>query len=272
VGRQTLGAAAQLSEERTPNRRSGRPIQESAIYGDTSTLTKIPIRECDGDNSLQLKKPRVLEKEFCRPVRVSRFFGALWRFGNDERRSTWHLTPLRFFRMVSQSRTSVQKACKKATSGIPPQTNYNSSSRERASAVCSTRDTTCPPSPTPPRSSPRRRASRPAPPRFAPRPPRAPPRAAPSWSAPRTRRRVRRADISPVVNPSGPRAREAALAAFARSRTGPSPRRDRSARVPPQAASARARRRPGPASGRFHRVVLFADGITFSNHAQVPSP
>ena len=83
----------------------------------------------------------------------------------------------------------------------------NSSSRERASAVCSTRDTTCPPSPTPPRSSPRRRASRPAPPRCAPRPPRAPPRAAPSWSAPRTRRRVRRADISPVVNPSGPRAR-----------------------------------------------------------------
>lgn len=74
-------------------------------------------------------------------------------------------------------------------------------SRERASAVCSTRDTTCPPSPTPPRSSPRRRASRPAPPRCAPRPPRAPPRAAPSWSAPRTRRRVRRADISPVVNP-----------------------------------------------------------------------
>jgi hypothetical protein len=69
-----------------------------------------------------------------------------------------------------------------------------------------------------------------------------------------------------------PRAREAALAAFARSRTGPSPRRDRSARVPPQAASARTRRRPGPASGRFHRVVLFADGITFSNHAQVPSP
>jgi hypothetical protein len=81
-----------------------------------------------------------------------------------------------------------------------------------------------------------------------------------------------RHDICLDVNPYRSRAREAALAAFARSRTRLSPRRGRSSRAPPPSASARARRRPGPASGRFHRVVLFADGITFSNHAQVPSP
>ena len=99
------------------------------------------------------------------------------------------------------------------------------------------------------------------------------PRRAPRLRGPR--RGQEEGYVAPIFLPSSirlDRAREAALAAFARSRTGPSPRRDRSARVPPQAASARARRRPGPASGRFHRVVLFADGITFSNHAQVPSP
>jgi len=57
-----------------------------------------------------LKKPQFLKRVL--PTREG--FPVLWRFGNDERRSTWHLTPLRFSRMVSQSRTSVQKACKKA--------------------------------------------------------------------------------------------------------------------------------------------------------------
>ena len=71
-----------------------------------------------------------------------------------------------------------------------------------------------------------------------------------------------RHDICLDVNPYRSRAREAALAAFARSRTRLSPRRGRSSRAPPPSASARARRRPGPASGGCHFVAVSYTHLT----------
>ena len=90
---------------------------------------------------------------------------------------------------------------------------------------------------------------------------------------------VRAADkkkgTSPIflsTHPSRPRAREVALAACARFRTvSRLDAIDRPAfHLLPRAHAPG--RRPGPASGECHFVVCFADGNTFSNRAQVPSP
>ena len=110
----------------------------------------------------------------------------------------------------------------------------------------------------------------------APRPPRAP-RRAPRLRGPRRGQEEGHASpryLSRRQSVSFARARGGARGVRAVRRRA-SPRRGRLSRAPPPSASARARRRPGPASGGCHFVVSFADGIPFQttrrSHSQ-PSP